>query len=160
MSKLQKLHDYLLGTKLVTADQLDVWETNSKTFSANTLDGSHTIVKRREFQGNILISNLTPEQDRDQIEFALIWWLNLYEPDHATDKERLLTDPDIKDSLVTNLWIGFRLTEKSRLVEGRVELCIKPLLIDAETLAGLPVWLVDAVSGEEELLGTLSDPAA
>lgn len=153
MSKLQELHDYLLKTKLVEADQLEVWETNSKTYAGNALDGSHKMSKRRDYQANILISNLTPKQDRDQIEFALLWWLNLYQPDHQQDKPRLLTDPDIKDTRVTNLWIGCQLTEKTFLEAGKVKRCFKPLRMDAAILQNIPVWLADVVSGEVFQLG-------
>lgn len=134
-SKIQLLYDYLTlpkeqgGVGLLTEPQLEIWESDSKTFTANGLDGSTEIHKRREFQCNILIENLTPDDDRDQIEFALIWWLNLYEPDHNPKQERLVSYPDIKDRLVTNLWIGFKLTEKSRLKEGKVERCTQPLTI-------------------------------
>jgi hypothetical protein len=134
-SKIQLLYDYLTkpkeqgGVGLLNETQLEIWESDSKTYAANALDGSTEISKRREFQCNVLIDNLTPDDDRDQIEFALIWWLNLYEPDHNPKQERLVSDPDIKDRLVTNLWIGFKLTEKSRLKEGKVERCIQPLTI-------------------------------
>lgn len=149
MSKLQKLHDYLLETRLIESDQLEVWETNSKTFAGNTLDATHKMSKRREYQANILISNLTPAQDRDQIEFALIWWLNLYEPDHDLNQPRLLTDPDIADARVTDLWIGCKLTEKVWLEAGQVKRCFRPLVMDAAVVQNVPVWLEDVVTGEE-----------
>lgn len=161
-SKIQLLYDYLTqpkeqgGVGLLTEPQLEIWESDSKTFTANGLDGSTEIHKRREFQCNVLIENLTPDDDRDQIEFALIWWLNLHEPDHNSSQPRLLSEPDIKDQRVTNLWIGFHLSEKMRLNEGQVERCGQVLTLNHQ-LPRLELALRNEYTGEEQILGTINE---
>ena len=160
--KIQSLYHYLTqpkehgGVGLLREDQLEIWESDSHTFANNSLDGSTDITMRREFQCNLLIENLTPNDDRDQIEFALIWWLNLHEPDHNSSQPRLLSEPDIKDQQVTNLWIGFHLSEKMRLNEGRVERCGQALTLDHQ-LPRLELALRNECTGEEQILGTINE---
>lgn len=148
-NKIQMIYDHLIKTKVVKEEQLEIWESDSKTYTTNSLDGSHDISKRREFQCNITINNLVPGQDRDAIEFSLIWWLNLYEPDHDPNKARFKVEANIIDQRITDLWIGFHLTEKSKHEAGETKLCIKPLLMNADMMDLLPAELKDPITGKK-----------
>lgn len=140
--KLQHLHDYLLSTGLITPDQLEVWETDSTTSSKHGYDGSPEMLKTRTYTMNVLISNWTATQDRDTIEFAVLWWLNVYEPSHDTEKPRFRTEPDIQNHRVANLWIGFTVTEKTKiLADGTITRCMPQNIINDGDDITLPTWV-------------------
>lgn len=130
---IQSLHDYLIKTGLVTETQLEVWESESLVFSSHDYSGGHDLIKRRVFKANLFINNLTDGFDRDAIEFALVWWLNVWGPPAENGAPRFTVEADIENRKITDLWVGFELEEKSRLLPGgAVVVCNKPNIIQQE----------------------------
>lgn len=139
--KLQHFHDYLEGTQLVTPDQIEVWESDSETYCTHSYDGASVIRKTRQFKINLLINNMTSSQNRDIIEFAILWWLNVYEDSHDLKKPRFTSVPDIINHRVTDLWIGFDVTETSTLkADGTVHTCNPQNVIEQGDFEP-PLWV-------------------
>ena len=139
--KIQHFYEYLISTGLITAEQVEVWESDSETYNSHQFDGSTELIKTRQYTINLLVNGMTLSQNRDAIEFAVLWWLNVYEDSHDLTKPRFRTEPDIQNHQITDFWLGFTVTEKSKLnADGTIDYCNRQNVITEEDLL-IPTWL-------------------
>lgn len=151
MNKAQELYDYLIKTGLVTEEELNVWVEEGKVVSPPVFDGSPNLAYEDQYQINGFIENFpTAKRDLRKVKFAILWWINVYQPDRGKDAfgwEASNLNPE-----TANVWFGVAVTEKVVLKDGKISACIKPLLMQNPELPDIPVWLQDTSSGEETLL--------
>lgn len=142
MRIIQHFHDYLVGTKLLKPDDLEVWESDAVVFSTHGFTGGHNLIKRRRFTMNLSVNNVADGFDYDSLEFAVVWWMNVWGPNRDQDKPAFRVEADLTNRRITDIWIGCEVEEKTMFKNGKVCRCQKPNIIKEDIEAGsLPHFL-------------------
>ena len=151
MNKAQHLYDYLIKSELVTEEELDVWVEEGEVLSAPVFDGSPNLVYEDRYQINGIIQNFPiAQRDLRKVKFALLWWVNLYQPDRG--KTAFGWEANHLNAETTDVWFGIAVSEKTLLKDVVITTCIQPLLMQNANSPDLSLWLHDLRSGEETLL--------
>ena len=158
MQKHQSLFDYLIEQKLSNAEQLQVWIDSGKCSSKLTHSKSSNITLEISYTAHVIIT----DTNHDQIVLfsALVWWLNVYQPER--EKIAFTFELDHKNKTTADVYIGIPVTEKYRTekVEGgktQIINCNPPVLIDNEPFDA-ELWIRDKAvlqtsdSGTAELI--------
>lgn len=148
MNKVQHLYDYLVKSKLVAEESLNVYADEGKTKGSQIISNDQTIIMRDEYQINIFITDYPADkQDVRKLKITILWWINVYQGQSAA--EDLKWEADLKNSSTSDLWFGILVDETTRMQNGEITTCIKQIPIINPDLAELPVFLRDDITGEE-----------
>ena len=142
MKLIQHFHDYLVKTKLLNPEDLEVWESEGRVYSVHDFSGDHEMVKRREFTMNLSVNNVSDGFDFDSLEFAVAWWINVWGKNRNQQEPAFLIENDIENRRVTDVWIGFSVEEKTIFKDGEVCRCVKPNILKKDmNVDNLPHFL-------------------
>lgn len=155
MKKMQLLHQYLLSTGLITPEQINTTVTEGIVVFHAVGDSSGSVAFSREYVAVVEITAYAG--DADKLDAAIVWWCGLYQPELAGSDNGYDFKAKIINTETVQLTVALPLTERVRYdrVKGEMLNCVTPLLLDEATLAGIPVFLVDTVSGETTVVGKL-----
>lgn len=155
MKKMQLLHQYLLSTGLVKAEQINTTVTEGIVVFHAVGESSGNVAFSREYVALIEITAYAG--DADKLDAALVWWCGLYQPELAGSDNGYDFKANILNTETVQLSVAIPLTERVRYdrTTGEMLNCVTPLVLDDEALAGIPVFLVDTVSGETTALGEI-----
>ena len=146
--KTQLLHDYLVKTKLVREDQLNVIALSRHVSGINDwdLDKKH---KRVTIETVITITDFAfISHDIDLLEYGIKYWLNRY-----NNTTEFLLVPEIKTSETVDLWIGdIEIKEESNISEtGVIQRCYDHAeTINNKIIADFKVFLKRVGSDEQK----------
>lgn len=143
MKKMQALYDYLLGTGLVTADQLHVIVTEGHVTFSNCGDASPNVTFSRNYTAQVLVSNYGG--DVDKLDAAIVWWCGLFQPDLSGDQNGYGFEADIQSKETADICALVRLTETVRWDNNSQSMtnCLQAYVIDDATPLNLPLFFMD-----------------
>jgi hypothetical protein len=148
MKKMQALYDYLLGTGLVTTEQLHVIVTEGSVFFpiAGLSGGNVTFTRRYTAQININ----DYAGDIDKLDVALVWWLGLYQPELVGDGGGYGFEAEIISKEIVSLYALVNLSENVRWDDASKTMhnCVQPVIFDELMPLNIPAFLTDVITGE------------
>jgi len=154
MIKLQKLHDFLVGTPFIPEESIQVWMPECETFSLNDHDPDSNIIEDI-YKVNIELDNYPfTRMDFRKIKFSLNWWLKVYQGKPAKGKPMFTSAFDIETSSSAFIWIGTELSEVTVIDEnGELQTCTEPLIEPMTVLpTDLKIWLKQEGVDAEKLI--------
>lgn len=151
MKKLQALHEYLLGTGLVDADQLRTFSDQGRIIFYISGEHAGDVAFLRSYQAEISVLNFGG--DPDKLDAALVWWLGVYHPELAGGENGYGFEAEILSKESVNLHLTLPLSERVTYKRATDEMrnCVKPLVWDAFDPLEVPLFLMDADGTETEL---------
>ncbi len=157
MKKLQKLHEYLLGTNLIAAEQLRTFVNEGTVSFASPADGGADVSYRTRYYAEITVTDYG--KDPARLMVALAWWLRLFEPDLCGLDQGFGFETEIKDKETVDLHVTIPLTETIRYdsASDTVHSCIRAYLPPGGVLPKTPLWFKDDWHETEKFLRMLND---
>lgn len=148
MKKMQMLHQYLLGTGLVNAEQLNTIVTEGTVVFHAIGSPDDDVAFNRHYTVQLNISAYGGNVDK--LDAALVWWLSLYQPELAGDANGYGFEADIVSSETVNLYALLPLTERVRYDRASDSMlnCVTPLVLDGANFPVVPMFVEDAMTGE------------
>lgn len=148
MKKMQILHQYLISTGLVNAEQLNTIVTEGTVVFHAIGNPDDDVAFTRSYTAQINVAAYGGNVDR--LDAALVWWVSLYQPELAGEKNGYGFEAEIISSETVNLYALLTLTERVRYDRASDTMinCVTPLVLDGTDHPAIPLFIADSLTGE------------